>query len=62
MTLPDAPDTPRIVMMRSADGGGWEGIGGGPEVPVDTGWRDEPFDPGLSRLRRTHHPTSPDRR
>ncbi len=45
---PDPTGTPRIVVMRSADGGGWEGLGpAGARTPIDAGERDEPFDPGL---------------
>jgi len=44
---PDPSGSPRIVMMRSADGGGWEGLGGGPRTAIDMNGRNEPFDPGL---------------
>ena len=46
---PDPTGTPRIIVMRSADGGGWEGLGsGGARVAIDASERNEPFDPGLA--------------
>jgi len=53
---PDPSESPRIVMMRSADGGGWEGIGGGQRTAIDIGQRSEPFDPGLVTPVTDPHP------
>jgi len=53
---PAAGGTPRIVMMRSADGGGWEGIGGGSRTAIDMNERNEPFDPGLVTPVTVPHP------
>ena len=45
---PDPTGTPRIVVMRSVAGGGWEGFGdGGARIAIDAAGRNEPFDPGL---------------